>query len=416
MKLVRWSLCILAFLLLPACSSVPSEGDTGEGMAWQDYYDLGIRYLSEGNYQEAIIAFTAAIDIDPKRPEAYIGRGDTYHTLAKSMGLDEKAREEGLGHAVDDYEKAIKLDGTNPEIYQKLAEVYIALNDRESALAVLEEGYAETGDSALKEFLEKMRAEEELSQVNLNAYGGTEFTERFEYRDFSELTLSEQNFIEAISTAVLSEDLETIQGLLGFQFDEYNHRAYWTGYTIWSGYKLHIYTSETETLDDGDNHSSLWFEIRPENGTGYFINISHFEPVASLNKESWSDSVFTELKSCPCSDWQWNGHFVQVVQNRFYQTWNNGHTCKTEDIYKTEGEMQNSLRTGTFTTEIHTSEVWSRRPDLNSESADSYTSIYQDGYLVEERGRPIENPGPTKMDGTCGGTLDEQWVRDYFYW
>ena len=35
---------------------------------WQEQYDLGVRYLSEGNYEEAIIAFTAAIEIDPKNP------------------------------------------------------------------------------------------------------------------------------------------------------------------------------------------------------------------------------------------------------------------------------------------------------------------------------------------------------------
>lgn len=50
---------------------------------WQEQYDLGVRYLEEGNYEEAIIAFTAAIEIDPKKPEAcldlayaYIGQGN----------------------------------------------------------------------------------------------------------------------------------------------------------------------------------------------------------------------------------------------------------------------------------------------------------------------------------------------------
>lgn len=45
---------------------------------WQEQYDLGVRYLSEGNYEEAVIAFTAAIEIDPKRPEAYNGAADAY--------------------------------------------------------------------------------------------------------------------------------------------------------------------------------------------------------------------------------------------------------------------------------------------------------------------------------------------------
>ena len=40
---------------------------------WQEQYDLGVRYLSEGNYEEAIIAFTAAIEIDPSAADALRG-------------------------------------------------------------------------------------------------------------------------------------------------------------------------------------------------------------------------------------------------------------------------------------------------------------------------------------------------------
>ena len=63
---------ILTFLLvlLTACGqSAPT---------WQEQYDLGVRYLSEGNYEEAIIAFTAAIEIDPKHAEAYLDLADIY--------------------------------------------------------------------------------------------------------------------------------------------------------------------------------------------------------------------------------------------------------------------------------------------------------------------------------------------------
>ena len=60
---------ILLLSLLVSC------GQSQESR-WQEQYDLGMRYLSQGNYQEAVIAFTAAIEIDPKRAEALIGRGD----------------------------------------------------------------------------------------------------------------------------------------------------------------------------------------------------------------------------------------------------------------------------------------------------------------------------------------------------
>ena len=92
---------LLAFLLLLLCgcqketvtpnwaaaenkASAPSADADG----WQEKYDLGVRYLNDGNYEEAVIAFTAAIEIDPKNPDgylrladAYMGQGDTEAAL-----------------------------------------------------------------------------------------------------------------------------------------------------------------------------------------------------------------------------------------------------------------------------------------------------------------------------------------------
>ncbi len=81
---------------------------------WQEQYDLGVRYLSEGNYEEAIIAFAAAIEIDPKRAEAYIGLADVY----TEQGDVEKAAEileqavEAIGE-VGSLTEALKSIDTN---------------------------------------------------------------------------------------------------------------------------------------------------------------------------------------------------------------------------------------------------------------------------------------------------------------
>ena len=55
---------VLTITQLCSCSKSPEE-------QWQEQYDLGVRYLSEGNYEEAVIAFTAAIEIDPNQVDAY---------------------------------------------------------------------------------------------------------------------------------------------------------------------------------------------------------------------------------------------------------------------------------------------------------------------------------------------------------
>lgn len=87
-RICSWILIIALLLGLCACrQNVETQ--------WREQYDLGVRYLSEGNYEEAIIAFSAAIEIDPKRPEAYLGAAETY--IAKDdIEAARKVLEDGL--------------------------------------------------------------------------------------------------------------------------------------------------------------------------------------------------------------------------------------------------------------------------------------------------------------------------------
>lgn len=95
-------LAALLLLTLAACAKTPvaelTTEPADEAPDWQTQYDLGVRYLSEGKYEEAILAFTAAIEIDPKRAEAFLGRGDTYEKLVD------------LERAAADYRVALELE------------------------------------------------------------------------------------------------------------------------------------------------------------------------------------------------------------------------------------------------------------------------------------------------------------------
>lgn len=70
-RIISGLLSLILILMLCACGSKVST-------TWQEQYDLGMQYLSDGNYEEAIIAFNAAIEIDPKRTEAYLSLADAY--------------------------------------------------------------------------------------------------------------------------------------------------------------------------------------------------------------------------------------------------------------------------------------------------------------------------------------------------
>ena len=96
-------LTIILLLTLAACQKAPEADPPDEAPDWQAQYDLGVRYLSEGNYEEAILAFEAAIKIDPK----------------------------------------------NADAYRKLAEAYEKTGDEDAALRTLETGAEATGDQTL---------------------------------------------------------------------------------------------------------------------------------------------------------------------------------------------------------------------------------------------------------------------------
>lgn len=46
-------LTIILLLTLAACQKAPEADPADEAPDWQAQYDLGVRYLSEGNYEEA---------------------------------------------------------------------------------------------------------------------------------------------------------------------------------------------------------------------------------------------------------------------------------------------------------------------------------------------------------------------------
>lgn len=86
--------------------------------------DLGNRYLEDMEYEEAIVAFEAAIAIDPKKEDAYIG----------------------------------------------LADAYIGLDDYETAVKILEESSRDTGSDILKDYLKEVQ--ERWDDQERRVYGG----------------------------------------------------------------------------------------------------------------------------------------------------------------------------------------------------------------------------------------------------
>lgn len=125
-RTIKAILISLLIITMYGCSSV-SDG------TWQEHYDLGIKHLADGKYEEAIIEFTAAIKIDNKLVPAYIGRGDSYFAIGG---------EESFLNAMNDYENALKIEPQiNDESYINLARIYIYFENSEKAVDILSKFY-----------------------------------------------------------------------------------------------------------------------------------------------------------------------------------------------------------------------------------------------------------------------------------
>lgn len=171
------AITIVFVFLLCACGSnmAESNGQTqpnnaSASLTWQEQYDLGIRYLSEGNYEEAIIAFTAAIEIAPKQAPAFVGRGDAYAALAEHE-LDVSTALTLWKKIVADYEHAFELGDTQVEKkLEESREILRHFQAKKDAQPLLEALYARFEDADVEGAKALMRQADyqELSASALN--------------------------------------------------------------------------------------------------------------------------------------------------------------------------------------------------------------------------------------------------------
>ena len=93
--------------------------------AYQAQMSTAIRFLDEENYEEAMLAFNAAIEIDPKRPEAYLGIGDVYTAQGDFIS------------AASAYATALRVDDHSVDAYLKSASNCLEQRDEEGAIRIL---------------------------------------------------------------------------------------------------------------------------------------------------------------------------------------------------------------------------------------------------------------------------------------
>ena len=273
--------------------------------AWQEQYDLGVKYLSEGNYEEAIIAFTAAIEIDPKRPEGFIGRGDAYLGLAVAATEGEALSEEAIAaykNALADFLEAIDLDPLIVRAYEATAQIYRILGDQEAAAAILKQGVEATGGAELQAALEETqvrtvlmfqaayRADGTMCESQRYKYDEQGYQIGIEYSQCSEAGAVEKTYIDQwkydgepghcwfIPDRQYYDSEEEWQAEWQEEWHEPGTYNYWTSASGWD------YSICLDPLIDSKSAA----EVSAAGGV-----IVHENPPETENYEYWATAVYT---------------------------------------------------------------------------------------------------------------------------
>lgn len=124
----------------------------------------------------------------------------------KQLSLGNKFMDElDYDQAIAAYRAAIEIDPKNPDAYKALAELYIEMNDLEAAMAILDEGINATGDDTLIKMLEDLKKRSESTETNVeDPQSADDYLETQEYDTALEMYL-----------AMLNEDPMNVDAYLG---------------------------------------------------------------------------------------------------------------------------------------------------------------------------------------------------------
>ena len=117
---------ILIVVIVLACRQVARSNEVKSSI------EMGDRYLSELDYEQAVVAYQMALDIDAKNVKANLGLAEAYE--AQQM----------YPYAEAVYQNMLENDDRQEEAYKRLTALYIQQNRLEEAKELLEQAAAKT--------------------------------------------------------------------------------------------------------------------------------------------------------------------------------------------------------------------------------------------------------------------------------
>lgn len=314
---------ILFALLLCSCGQASvGRSEEGKGLTWQEQYDLGVRYLSDGNYEEAIIAFTAAIEIDDTRPEAYHGRGQSYYKLVPlveqgdSFKLLEqfetvpKMTQYCYEQTIQNYDRAIELASDVVEYYDDVIKVALECGRLDLVLHYCELKYQNTKDKGLEDLYQTIQIGYALTdqlEETFRAGDDGQIFALMQGEDYQALITIQ----EYLKVPFLRAYGEKTLGVYRVDDEKYGHCMIYYG----------------DCVDGVRSGSGAWYGYYNGNNYASHGDWSEDKPNGYFETKEWhselNESVVYRLVSGDVSNGLWNGSVLWAFDKTDgYRSWN----------------------------------------------------------------------------------------------
>ena len=160
-KLIAILLCCVLLFGITACKktpSLPAEAVAAEtALTAADLLDLGEKFLLELDYEQALVQFLKVIEIEPMNPRAIAGAVSSYVGRGTAVVLGGES-EASLAKAQADFEAALALDEKSEDAWLGLIDVYIRRGDYDKTLELAKEALEKTGGEGVKAKLEELES------------------------------------------------------------------------------------------------------------------------------------------------------------------------------------------------------------------------------------------------------------------
>ncbi len=142
---------------IPPATRVPTRTPEPTAEPARQYYEAGVKAFGTGNYGNALLQFTQALQLDPKNALIYLNRAQVYlaqqdydgaaSDFTQVIQLDPKnvaawvsraqaqAAQQNFAQAISDLDQAVKLSPAEPSVYVTRGQIIQASGDITQALA-----------------------------------------------------------------------------------------------------------------------------------------------------------------------------------------------------------------------------------------------------------------------------------------